>query len=70
MAISFNQNFLSSGSVTIPLTADINTDVMRVSGLTGQWAIQAVNLTGLDGTPTWTLEASLDGVYIDKKTWL
>ena len=57
------RNFLVGGSETIPLVANVTTDIMSLVGITVGFSIQAVNVLGLsDETVTYTIEASMDGV--------
>ena len=62
MAFANQIQIKQGGSTTIDLTNDGFTDAIFVIDLTGAWALQPVNVTGLvGGVPTWSLQYSLDG---------
>ena len=54
-------DFTYLGSKTIPLTADLVTGGILVSNINSV-QIQFLDITGLNGTPTYTLESSLDKI--------
>lgn len=51
--------FTVSGSSTISLSSDVTTDGVFVGGKSGVF-IQPIEASGLDGSPTWTIRASVE----------
>jgi len=51
--------FTVSSSSTISLTSDVTTDGLFVGGKSGVF-IQPIESSGLDGSPTWTVRASVE----------
>lgn len=64
MSIPNGKKFFVSGSTTISLSGDVNTEGIYVREFV-RWSIEPVTVTGLDGSPTWTLEACNTNVPAD-----
>jgi hypothetical protein len=56
-----NINFIYAGSKVIPLNSSLFTDSVMVTKFSSGWYLQAASIGVLDGSPTYTLQASATG---------
>lgn len=60
-----NKNFLVAGAKVISLAVDVVTDSLIVGDSVTDWVIQPSTVTGLAGSPVYTLQGCLSGDDLD-----